>query len=448
MTHEAIGADCGALRDEDQEAQTTRGLDLVTMSPSTLALRQTRWTRRLSTKGTVSLSALALLISCTDNQDMTAPPTRSSAVLPTAIHKAAVSSDVVIMHRSTYIAAHDGIPKVNKNVTERITGAVRLAGSDSAPVAKTPARAEFTGGALPRPVIALPARAEAAMCSSLPAWSHGEQATAGGRMKSSGVGDGPASILNIVTADGTVLTVERTWVRTANTWELSRQVTTTADNRFRDEVTYEHQSAEGTRLNRAIPLVACANTFSFALSPQTASHSFYAAHTSTLASRLFPLSGETVSSSCGADDCFYYQNAVYAADAALVATAGAAAIACMWTAIVVPPVCAAALVTYGASVAALYLAQRALKHCLGQSEELRMPEGIALAGSATSAGSDTGASRLVGTVPKLVADCAGAGGAGGGDPLKRCHDERWEISYDGGWTWSYFDTVQVCDAAA
>jgi len=446
MNHDAAGADCGALRDEDQEA----AMDLITTSPSTVAPRQTPWARRLSTKGTVSLSALALLISCTDNQDITAPLTRSPATSLTNAHKAAVVSDVVIMHRSTYIAAHDGVPKVNKNITERITGTVRVAGkSDSSD--KAPSQPDFASGVLPRPVVALPARTETAMCSSLPAWSHGEEATAGGRMKSSGVGDAPASLVNVVTADGTVLTVERTWTRTANTWELSRQVTTSADNRFRDEVTYEHQSEEGKRIDRAIPRIACANNFSFALSPQSASHSFYAAHssTSTLASRLFPLSEAPASSSCGVDDCFYYQNAVYAADAALVSTSGAAAIACVWMAVVVPPACAAALVAYTASVAALYLAQRALKHCLGQAEELRMPEGIAVAGMVGSGSPAASLSRMLGTPPKLIADCTGSGGGGsGGGSQTRCHNEVWEISYDGGVTWSYFATTDVCEAAA
>jgi hypothetical protein len=229
---------------------------------------------------------------------------------------------------------------------------------------------------------------------------------------------------------------------------LSKQVTTSADNRFRDEVTYEHQSPEGKHIDRAIPFVACANNFSFALSPQSASHTFYAPHTSSLASRLFPLSEGTVNYSCGsADDCFYYQNAVYAADAALVSTAGAAAIACIWMAIVVPPACAAALLAYGASVTALYLAQRALNHCLGQAEELRMPEGIAVAGIAGSSSSAAGSSRMLGTSPKLVADCSGGGGSGGVSQT-RCHNEIWEISYDGGVTWSHFVTTVVCEEAA
>jgi hypothetical protein len=36
------------------------------------------------------------------------------------------------------------------------------------------------------------------------------------------------------------------------------------------------------------------------------------------------------------------------------------------------------------------------------------------------------------------------GGGGGSDSGDGCYDVVWEISYDGGWSWSYYDTQRVC----
>jgi hypothetical protein len=39
---------------------------------------------------------------------------------------------------------------------------------------------------------------------------------------------------------------------------------------------------------------------------------------------------------------------------------------------------------------------------------------------------------------------ARGGGGGGSEGGNGCYDVVWEISYDGGWSWSYYDTQQVC----
>ncbi|MEO8337914.1 MAG: hypothetical protein ABI664_23270 [bacterium] len=36
------------------------------------------------------------------------------------------------------------------------------------------------------------------------------------------------------------------------------------------------------------------------------------------------------------------------------------------------------------------------------------------------------------------------GGGGGGSEGDGCHDVTWEISYDGGWSWHYYDTQRIC----
>ncbi len=38
----------------------------------------------------------------------------------------------------------------------------------------------------------------------------------------------------------------------------------------------------------------------------------------------------------------------------------------------------------------------------------------------------------------------GSGGGGGGSEGDGCYDVIWEISYDGGWSWDYFNTERVC----
>jgi hypothetical protein len=441
MNHEAFGVDHGAMMTEQprKAGRCTR-----TKTPMRL-LRFTRYSlavSRASVTGAVRVSALALAAACGANQDIAGPTPKSAEVSLTKAHQAAVVGDVVIMHRSTNVAAHGGIAKVNRNFTEKISGQVRGVGKEQTPATGS-APTDFKTGVLPRPVVSLPAPTEDAMCAALPAWSRAEKhATISGR------GDAPASSLTIVTEDGTVLNIERTWVRTSRTWQLARQVTTTPDSRFRDEVVYEHQSASGERIDHAIPIVACPDARGPGRSSSNASRSFYTPHTSSLASRLFPLSEGTVNYSCGSSgDCWTEQNAVYVADVAVVSTATIAAYSCMWVLVVTPATCAAAGVAWAAAVATLALAQRALNHCLyvqshPGGEELRSPGGITLANPWAFGSTASSASRILGP-PVLSADCGG-GAAGPGDEI-RCHYEDWEISYDGGETWSYLTTVQICE---
>lgn len=400
-------------------------------------------------RSAASAGVLALAVSCADGRSVTGPSAKSPDASFVKAHHAEVIGDVVVMHRSTVIAAHDGIARVNKNSTETIGSHVRSVAKDDGPIAASP-QADFTAGVQPRPVVSLPARAETGMCAGLPAWSRAENAPDGRKMRVSGTGDAPASVVKITTDDGTLLTIERTWVRTSRTWQLARQVTTTSDKRYRDEVVYEHQSASGERIDRAIPIVACAEDRGPRLLSATAHQGFYLPHTNSVASRLFPLSGGLADYSCGASptDCFSEQNAVYTADVALVAAATIAAYACTGVAIVVPAACVAAGVAWSVSVANLALAQRALNHCLYM---LAHPGGVELqsAGMVESSrllasGRVTGSAlRILDTPPAVSADCGSGGLTEGGVLI--CHSEPWEISYDGGATWSYLMTVQVCE---
>lgn len=397
--------------------------------------------------GAIGIGALAFAVSCADSRNITGPPALSQDASLVSAHQVPLAGDVVIMHRSTLVAAHDGVGKVNRNFTEKISGQIRVRGKDDSPLPGT-ARADFTAGVLPRPVVSLPARTETGMCTALPSWSRVEKIGASGNATISGVGDAPASHLTIVAADGTVLTVERTWVRTSRTWQLAKQTTTTSGNRFRDEVVYEHQSVSGERVDRALPLVACGDARGPGLLSDKAYRGFYSPHVSSLASRLFPLSEGATAYSCGdsGDDCWTQQNAVYTADVALVATATVAAYACSAVAVIVPAACLAAGVAWAAAVANLALAQRALNHCLyvlslPKAVALRAPEWVPMANSLALGDMTSRASRLPDLQPELFADCSG-GDAGG---TIQCHSEEWEISYDGGATWSYLTTLQVCE---
>ena len=401
--------------------------------------------------GAIGIGALTFAVSCADSRTITGPPALSHEASLVSAHQAPVAGDVVIMHRSTLVAAHDGVGKVNRNFTDKISGQIRVRGKDDSTVPGT-ARADFTAGVLPRPVVSLPARMETGMCAALPSWSRVEKIGTGGNATISGVGDAPASHLKIVAEDGTVLTVERTWVRTSRTWQLAKQTTTTPDKRFRDEVVYEHQSLSGQPIDRALPMVACGDARGPGVLSDKAYRGFYSPHVSSVASRLFPLSDGATAYSCGdsGGDCFTQENAVYTADAALVATATVAAYACVGAALILPPACLAAGVAYGLAVANLALAVRALNHCLyvlslPKTPALRAPEWVPTANPLALGDVTSNASRLPGLQPELFADCSG-GDSGGG--TIQCHSEEWEISYDGGATWNYLTTIQVCENVA
>jgi len=45
----------------------------------------------------------------------------------------------------------------------------------------------------------------------------------------------------------------------------------------------------------------------------------------------------------------------------------------------------------------------------------------------------------------IISVAGGGGGGGGGGEGKGCYDVDWEVSYDGGWSWSYYGTQRVCE---
>ena len=409
-------------------------------------------TRSITPRGAVGVGLLALVVSCGESPSATGPSASSPETSLVAAHQAAapaLPADVVIMHRTTVVAGHGNTARLNRNVTERITGVVRRAPKKDGPIPE-PTQADFSNGVPPRPIVALPARTETAMCSALPAWSRVEKTGAGRTMTVSGTGDAPASRIAITTDDGTGMTVERTWVRTARTWELARQVTTIPDKRLRDEVVYEHQSVSGGRSDRALPIVACAGARGPGLLTDHGSRGFYPPHGSTFTARLFPLSDAVASYDCGGGglgggDCFAEQNAVYLADLAVVNTAAIAAFSCIYVVVVAPPVCAAASLAYVTAVAALALTQRALTHCLAQRgrtgfQTMMLPRDTGFAGTLAYAdpGGGTGRSTDIRPRPPMLAEGCGGGNAYG------CGWVDVEISYDGGDTWTIIGSEWVC----
>ncbi|MDP9360464.1 MAG: hypothetical protein M3P29_03325, partial [Acidobacteriota bacterium] len=339
----------------------------------------------------VHLGIAALIVACGEN--VTAP---SAARNPTI--SGAPSPDLIVMERTTDIAAHDGVAAIHQTSTRTLTPQTRIAPQEqiSRPAG---AGAKIDVAQLPLPPTSLSARYERAMCSALPAWTRTVRASVGIDTELKGVGDAPASTLRLVQEGKTVATVERNWVRTPTSWQLERQVTTTADGLYRDVVTYRHLSA-ATKLtaNNALPTAACVTPSSATIaSPAAVSRSYYAPRGNLMLSPPVDVLGYYgCGDSYGGDPCFDYQMDVYEADAAVAVAASLMTFACkigLKTPVTLAT-CGAAVVAYGASLAVLYVKQAKLDNCRAAQA----------AGECGCSGGGTGGTELMslGTTPSSV----------------------------------------------
>jgi hypothetical protein len=400
-----------------------------------------------------------LVVSCGEN--VTAPEIRATA------QPSLRDPVVVVMDRTTDIAAHDGVAAVHREFTETLTGQLRVASGAQpfAPSTRTQPAVDIAH--LPRPSLALPARYETAMCSALPRWAQTMRTNVspGGSVEMAGVGDAPASTLRIVENGKVVATVERTWVRTPRSWQLERQVTTSADGRYRDVVTYRRQTPAGQAVISAIPIAMCVPAASGAVSsPATASRSYYAPRGDALrsgtlsapdASRMY--GDDCRDTSSGIDKCYDKQLDVYRADVALVVAATAVTAACVTPVVVVVVPCVTATAAYAGAVAALAITQASLEHCRaveaakppctcklevsfsrGSAGALRAPAPLAMIDGDGSLGGSSDCSPDGGAFPTGRS----SGSSGSGNP--GCAWMEWEISFDGGVTWSYWGTFWTC----
>lgn len=384
-----------------------------------------------------------LLASCSEN--LTQPGDHPAT--PPAAADRRPTPDIVIMERTTTAAARNGETPVAQSRRQVLNPLLRIRGGmldTRIPSKPQPVALEE----LPLPPIALPARPEAAICADLPMWTESIKAAGGRDVESTGYGDAPASSVTLPQADGSTWHVQRTWTRTANTWQLDRQVTTGA-NGYKDVVTYRHQTAAGKIANNAIATTTCsAHVRLTGLPSSDVSKSLYAPHAGALNAILFPNSG-VLGEFCGvSDDCYYKQMSVYKDDIAIVVAATAVAIACSPPAIILAGPCIAATTAYLAAVAALYVDQRAVQHCIEEAAKTPVAlvsPGAPFSKTADGPGGYARASVTVAGAGHALGDCGGGSGAGQG---LTCRWDVWQISYDGGETWEYFGTFMVCDNAS
>jgi hypothetical protein len=411
---------------------------------------------RAAARRTAYLVLAALVVSCGEN--VTAP---SPARAPVA---SAPAPDIVLMERTTDIAAHDGIPAVHRMFKETLMGQVRRSPLDQSASAVAAPAPRFDAANLPVPTISLPARYETAMCAALPSWSRRSvSALPSSDVETAGVGDAPASTLNIVRDGKTVATVERTWVRTSRSWQLERQVTSTPDGRFRDVVTYQHRAAPGQLAASVLPVRSCLGQSGAALSTSArASKSFYAPRDKAPSgfSAYFndgDCSDDPVSST---DPCFDKRNEVYDREVDMAAAGAAVLLVCAVPEPMEPALCAGAVTVYLAAAAKVKLAKNALANCLlehakkpcscvaVQSAPIEVIDGMIATVQYDPACDDVydpapydpwanPAAASPGITEPGSGDAAGSGSSG-------CRFEDWDISYDGGETWEYFGTFYMC----
>ena len=387
------------------------------------------------------LGAGFLLASCSES--ITQPGERAPARTAPAWQP---TPDVVIMERMTVSAARDGETPVIHTSRQVLTPQLRIAGRTAKARASASPNAAGLPAALLIPTLSLPARREVAICSALPSWTERTKGADGRAITLAGIGDAPATTIKLTQPDGSVLSIERHWTRTASTWQLDRQVTTGA-NGFRDAVTFSHQGASGKLLNNAIPVSGC--TGQQALIGQasaTESRSFYAPYSPTLYSKLVPRAGVFADEGCwssSGDPCFDKRLSVYKADIALAVAAAGVTLACLPPAVVTVGPCAVAVLVYTGAVANLYFEKASYQNCL-EEQRSRLPTlSVGVDASPLPVGS-VGGRSLVTLVPHTAA-ASSCGSSGPPISSTSCHWDTWEITYDGGETWEFFATFLICD---
>jgi hypothetical protein len=412
------------------------------------------------TKAAVRLGLALVLVSC--GGEITAPPVTGP------LASAVPDPDVIVVERTTDIAAHDGIAAVHRTSREVLNGQLRVTARGAGLLQADEPASVVDAAHLPRPPISLPAQHERALCRAWPRWTRSMSVSPlGTSAELTGSGDAPASTLTVVREGTTIATVERSWVRTSDSWRLQRQVVTSADGRFRDVVTYRHLTPDGRATTDALPVADCVASTLDAPGSVRESRSYYAPRGVPAAHQdaLNPHAPSFMFNDCtGIEDgqpCFDKKLDVYKADAALVVASTAVAGACLVPQPIVPMTCTLAVAAYGAAVLNLKFAVMSLANCRAEQAERtgssllsRQQIGTAALAAAPE-GSHSTARRAILTAPPRsdYGDCDGYGGSGGdgsggggtgGGTGSACSWQDWEISYDGGVTWEYWGTFWTC----
>ncbi|MDQ2667861.1 MAG: hypothetical protein M3Z05_17860 [Gemmatimonadota bacterium] len=383
-----------------------------------------------------------LAVACSEN--LTQPHERTPVIKAPAWQP---SPDVVIMERTTTSASVNGDPPTVVTSRQVLTPQTRVAGRTLTVRAfAAPTTAKSAG--LPLPTLSLPARREVAICNALPSWTERTRGADGRGIVLTGVGDAPASTIKVTQADGSVVSIERSWTRTTSTWQLDRQVTSGAKG-FRDVVSYQHQNAAGKALNNAIPSSTC--TGQQALVGQasvTASRSFYAPYSATLYAKLVPGAGVFADEGCwgyNGDPCFDKRMSIYRDEIGVASALVAVTVACVTPVVVTVGPCALALTAYAAAVGYLGIDLASYQNCL-DNQRSRLPEELVGASAARSALDSTGGHSLASLSPHIVA-VSNCGSSGSTAAPPSCRWDTYEISYDGGETWYFWASFLICDDA-
>lgn len=416
----------------------------------------------------------AILVACAD--DITRPqahrvtPDRPGASVdpssPPQSGKPGTSrpakAHIVIMERSTDIAARSGRSAIHRKVTKKLVGQARPERVN--PADERPNVPAFDVENLPRPPISLPAPYAQSTCAAPRSWKKplGSSAVTDAGVEIAGFGDAPPSTLHLEQPGQPAITIERTWLRTPHTWQLERQVTTSADGKYRDVVTYQHVTEAGRPVDNAIPLRACVVSSTGTAQIIPARGSGGGLGSSPFSSGSSKLNADECGGSFdfGSDPCFEKRDNVYKADAALVA---AGTLLTYWCHILNPvraASCLPAVTAYSLAVINLKFAQRALVNCLREAQSTSCNCGTGLAvstGTGASSRSLPGsisagnpAIQIAGSYGSSFDPCGydpapyyppGGGGTGG-----TCQWMVWEISYDDGVTWEYLGTFWTCYA--
>jgi hypothetical protein len=407
-------------------------------SPTKFPLPQFRFKR-------VTMIGLGfLLASCRENL------TQPTEHLGTPdLSRLGASPDIVVMERTTTDAADVGKTAVVRTSREVLTPQVRIAGRSSLVRASTSSGTTTPPGGLPRPPLSLPARREVGICNALPAWTERTKGANGRDLLLAGVGDAPASSIKITQDDGSVWNVQRSWTRTATSWQLDRQVTS-GSRGYHDIVAYRHENSAGQPVNNALPVSTCTGQQPLVgQASLSASHSFYPAYSGALYSKLVPGSGVSADDGCWdnfGDPCYDKRISVYKSDLALIGYATAMTLACVSPATVLVIPCVAATSLYFIGIANLALDQAALQNCIAEAAQPKGNElSVGIDAASTLAASPTHAALSVAGIGATTLNDCGSSSASSGT---HCQWATFEISYDGGETWNYFASFLLCDNAS
>lgn len=307
--------------------------------------------------------------------------------------------------------------------------------------------------------ISQPARSATVLCVDNRAWRRSAETHARSVVVTEGTGDSPALRTSIIRDGRVVMIQERKWTRLTSAWVLTELTTRRPDDSYVQRTTvrvgaaadstasFPEASAEVVRVKCKPEQLSARSEMSVRSAPSvpTAPSSF---GTDTAA---------PVAYDCGDSPGCVVEQQTWSDAVADVVDAHITSTAVCFAVMFTPPPFTPAVIA--ACVAALYheslmvyraeRARNAYWGCMAR-QNLQPQRVLAPQVSKTSAVGNGSlfAVALSAVQESVAADCgdpgSGGGSGGGGGPVFSCRTEMWEISYDGGDTWSPIQ-VTVCE---